>query len=126
MAKHPRKPRESLHEKYREASGWYLAAWRDHRGLTLEDLAAAVGTSKGVVSDLETGARRPSGVLSQRFNRDDVEGFSRALGVTGGALIDINPFTAALGALELAAKIAALQDADREAVERLLRRLFRQ
>ena len=84
--------REEHYEAYRAASGWYLAAWRDFRKLTLDDLAAAIGTSKGHVSDLETGASRPDRPI-RRFNRDTVDSMARALGTTGGRLIDMNPFT---------------------------------
>lgn len=92
MAKRPRKPRLDLYEAMRDASGWYLAAWRDFRGLTLEDLADEAGTSKGMVSDLETGARNSKGQIAQRFNRDWLDKFSAALGVRRGHLIDVNPY----------------------------------
>lgn len=90
MAK-PRKGRADLYESYRTASGWYLAAWRDFKGLTLEDLAADIGSSKGYVSDLETGASRPDRPI-RRFNRDIVDSVAKALGTTGGRLIDVNPY----------------------------------
>jgi transcriptional regulator with XRE-family HTH domain len=125
MAKRPRKPREGQYEAYRQASGWYLAAWRDRRGLTLEELAGEVGTSKGVVSDLETGARRSSGALAQRFNRDDVDHFARALGVTGGFLIDVNPYALPVETADLGGKIQALSPADRQVVEDLTNRLLK-
>lgn len=32
-----------------------LRAWRKHRGLTLEELAALVGKTKGFLSEIETG-----------------------------------------------------------------------
>lgn len=90
MAK-PRKGRADLYASYRAASGWYLAAWRDFKGLTLDDLAAEIGSSKGYVSDLETGASRPDRAI-RRFNRDIVDSVAKALGTTGGRLIDINPY----------------------------------
>lgn len=94
MAKRPRKPRLDQYQALREASGWYLAAWRDFAGMTLEDLAEAAGTSKGMVSDLETGALNAKGERAQRFNRDWVDKFAAAIGTTGGFLIDRNPFDA--------------------------------
>lgn len=90
MAK-PRKGRADLYASYRTASGWYLAAWRDFRGLTLDDLASEIGSSKGYVSDLETGAARPDRPI-RRFNRDIVDSVAKALGTTGGRLIDVNPY----------------------------------
>lgn len=114
MAKRSRKVREDdVHAKFRAASGWYLAAWRDKRGLTLEELAEEVGTSRGVVSDLETGAFRKNGAKAQRFNRDDVEKFAAALGTTGGFLIDVNPFENSLK-VELAEKAEQLDERDLE------------
>lgn len=68
-----------------------MAAWRDFKGLTLDDLAAEIGSSKGYVSDLETGASRPDRAI-RRFNRDIVDSVAKALGTTGGRLIDINPY----------------------------------
>ncbi|MCZ4109557.1 helix-turn-helix transcriptional regulator [Brevundimonas diminuta] len=90
MARKPRSGRAELYETYREASGWYLAAWRDFRGLTLEELAAELGVSKGYLSDLETGAFR-SGRNPTRFNRETLQAAAKALQTTGGRLIDVNP-----------------------------------
>jgi transcriptional regulator with XRE-family HTH domain len=83
MARKPRSARHALYEEYRAASGWYLAAWRDYRGLTLEDLADELGKTKGYVSDLETGAAR-GGRASNRFNRDTLMAVAQAVGTTGG------------------------------------------
>lgn len=79
------------YEALRRASGWYLQAWRHKRNLTLEELAEEVGTSRGQVSDLETGAAKKDRPPT-RFNRDWIEKMSKALDVSGGHLIDINPF----------------------------------
>jgi ribosome-binding protein aMBF1 (putative translation factor) len=43
----------------------HLRAWLDHRGLTAEQLAAKLETSKSVISKLETG--------DQRWNQDWLE-----------------------------------------------------
>lgn len=69
----------------RDRSGWYAAAWRDYRKLSQQEIADEVGTSKGQVSDLETGAKT-------RFNKDWLEKWCRALDVAAGDLIDVNPF----------------------------------
>lgn len=116
MARRPRKPRLDQYETLKEASGWYLAAWRDHRELTLEELAAEVGTSKGMVSDLETGALKSNGERAQRFNRDWVDKFSQALGTTGGFLIDVNPFGSEGRLAELSETFRKLSEEDRSVV----------
>lgn len=49
-------------------AGWYLREWRKHRGLSQEALAEGAGTSKGYVSDLESGKRPvPPGRLVERL-----------------------------------------------------------
>jgi transcriptional regulator with XRE-family HTH domain len=115
MAERLRKPRHDLYAEYRERSGWYLAAWRDHARLTLEELAAELESSKGYVSDLETGASRP-GRSPPRFNRDLVEKLSKIFGTTGGRLIDVNPFLMWEGAGSLEETIQRLGDEDRRRV----------
>jgi transcriptional regulator with XRE-family HTH domain len=96
----PTVKRLAQHEEFRRASGWYLAAWRDYRGLTLEELAEDVGSSKGAISDLETGRQKSDGTKPARFNRDTVDLMAKALRTTGGRLIDMNPFTVDQEALE--------------------------
>ena len=49
-------PSASAPEALREASGWYAAAWRDFKKITQQELADEVGSSRGQVSDLETGS----------------------------------------------------------------------
>lgn len=115
MAAKPRKARPDLYAPYRERSGWYLAAWRDHAGLTLEDLAAELGKSKGYVSDLETGAQR-AGRPPTRFNRDLVERVAQVVGTTGGRLIDVNPFELSERMERLNATVAQLDEAGQEAM----------
>lgn len=115
MADKPRKARHDLYSDYRERSGWYLAAWRDFAGLTLEDLAAELGKSKGYVSDLETGAPRP-GRPPTRFNRDLVENAAKVVGTTGGRLIDVNPFEMSSQMERFSETIAKLDDEGRAAV----------
>lgn len=39
------------------SSNWRLREWREKRGLSQDELAAAAGTSKGYLSDLERGKR---------------------------------------------------------------------
>lgn len=123
MAKRPRKPRIEQYEAFKEASGWYLAAWRDFRGLTLEELADEAQTSKGVVSDMETGALKSSGDRAQRFNRDWIDRFSKALGTSGGFLIDVNPYAVDPAVFDLGRRYGELSAADRTAVEQLVSHL---
>ena len=119
MARTPRAGRAELYETYKEASGWYLAAWRDYRGLTLEDLATELGISRGYVSDLETGAPR-SGRNGTRFNRETVQSAAKALGTTGGRLLDINPFTMDERTGEIESIFRDLDPQGRDAVYNLL------
>ena len=64
-------------------AGWRLQEWRKLRGKSLQALADATGTSKGYVSELETGKRR--------YNQDLVEKFAAALDVDPAALIGLGP-----------------------------------
>lgn len=116
MTAKPRKSRPpEVYEDYRSRSGWYLAAWRDYAGLTLEDLAAELGRSKGYISDLETGAVR-TGRPATRFNRDLIEQVAGVVGTTGGRLIDVNPFNLNEQMERLSSVIARLDEAGQQAV----------
>ena len=110
MAKKPSGPTD--YEALRQSSGWYAAAWRDFRGITQQDLADEIGSSRGQISDLETGAKT-------RFNRDWVEKFGKALNVTGGRLIDVNPFTLDQDADVFDAALKSLDENGRRAVYQL-------
>lgn len=105
------------YEAFKEASGWYLAAWRDKAGLTLDELAAEMKTSKGFLSDLETGAIDKDG-KQRRFNRGWVERVVAALhestGVTGGYLIDVNPFEMDERLEQVTSIYRRLEDRDRD------------
>jgi len=105
------------YEALREASGWYAAAWRDYRKITQQELADEISSSRGQVSDLETGAKT-------RFNRDWVKKFSEALRVRPGFLIDVNPFTMWEGEEQLVATIRKLSPDDRTAVLDMAERLL--
>lgn len=61
----------------------HLRAWREFRKLSQDDLAAAVGTAKGVISLLENG-KRP---LSDKWLRRLAE----VLDTQPGHLLDIDP-----------------------------------
>lgn len=61
----------------------YLKEWRNHRRLTLMELAAKVGTSQGYVTQIENGDRR--------YNQDHLEKFSFALGCTPADLLGYDP-----------------------------------
>jgi transcriptional regulator with XRE-family HTH domain len=80
-------------EDLRRTSGWYLAAWRDYRGLTQKDVADEAGMKSSAISELENGKPRKDGA-TPRFNRTIIENVARALSVTEGMLFDVNPFTA--------------------------------
>lgn len=66
-----------------EAHGNHLRAWRKKAGLTLEELAGMVGTTKAVVSLLEN-EKRP---LSAKWLRK----FAEALDTTPGRILDVDP-----------------------------------
>jgi transcriptional regulator with XRE-family HTH domain len=61
----------------------YLRAWRHKAGLTLEQLAEKVGTTRAVVSLLEN-EKRP---LSSKWLRK----FAEALDTTPGRILDVDP-----------------------------------
>jgi transcriptional regulator with XRE-family HTH domain len=61
----------------------YLRAWRMSKKMTLDELAEKVGTTKSVVSLLET-EKRP---LSSKWLRK----FAEALGTTPGRILDVDP-----------------------------------
>lgn len=114
--------RTGRYEEYRRLSGWYLAAWRDFRRLTLDELAVEIGASKGYISDLETGAARDDRPI-RRYNRDLVEAAATALQTTPGRLMDVNPFTMSENYERLADGIAKLQAEDQTVVLGMIERL---
>lgn len=121
MTKH-RQSRASRYEDYRRLSGWYLAAWRDFRGLTLEELVFEIGVSKGYISDLETGAARANRAI-RRYNRDMVEAAAKALQTTPGQLMDVNPFAVSEDYQRLVDGIAKLAPKDQDAILGVVDRL---
>lgn len=104
------------YEALRQSSGWYAAAWRDYRKITQQELADEVGSSRGQISDLETGAKT-------RYNRDWVAKFADALNVRPGFLIDVNPFTMWEHSARLSETIMRLPPEDRNAVLDMAERL---
>ena len=66
-----------------EAAGNLLQAWREHRGLTQEQLAEKVGTYSGQISLLEHGKRQLSVKWLYRL--------ADALDITPGWLLDHHP-----------------------------------
>ena len=124
MAIRPRKARHDQYQAYRDASGWWLAAWRDYRGLTLDELAEELGRTKGYVSDIETGPVR-GGRPATRFNRDTVDQMAKALGTTGGRLIDVNPFDLDEPAEGVAHILRDLDQPSRDAVIQMVEQLRR-
>lgn len=91
MARKPKVRPIEEYDRLREESGWYLAAYRDRAGLSLEALADEMKTSRGQVSDLENGAVNKRGIRT-RYNRDWLESACKALEVAAGDLLDTNPF----------------------------------
>lgn len=79
---------------------------RKARNMTLDELAARVGTTKGYLSQIETGARKPS--------IDMLRQIAEALGSDAGAIISPD------FPRRLASKIAALDPQEAEEAERFL------
>lgn len=77
----------------RRTSGWWLAAWRDYRKLSQDEVAAETGIKKSALSELENGRVRKDG-RKPRFNRDTIVSLANALGITEGMLFDVNPYEA--------------------------------
>lgn len=129
MAKRPAKrPDLAKYEAYREASGWYLAAWRNFRKLTLDELAAAYGegTSRGRVSDFETGAvRKDTGKVSATISPQALKDFAAALNTTPGKLIDVNPFAVDQRFTTIEQAFQVVDDRDRDELTRLAETLMR-
>lgn len=64
-------------------SRWYLREWRKHFGLTQQQLADRMETSKSVISEWETGKKR--------WNQDMLEALADALGCEPADLIMRDP-----------------------------------
>ena len=75
----------------------YLRPWREYRRLTQEDLADRIGTTKGVISLLESGERR----LSDKWLRR----LAPVLDVQPGWLLDYDPESLDRSVLEIWATI---------------------
>lgn len=116
MAKKLKQPEH--YDALKEVSGWYLAAWRDLRGLSQQALADEMETSKGQVSDLENGAINKKGQQT-RYNRDWLEKACKALDVAAGDLIDTNPAREGAKFAALRRAFPGLSDQDAEMVSRL-------
>jgi transcriptional regulator with XRE-family HTH domain len=92
MAKKPRK-------KSKDRPLHYLRHWREYRHMTQEDLANKVGTTKGVISLLESGERRFSDKWARRL--------APLLKVQAGWLLDHDPESLPTSVLEIWANIPA-------------------
>lgn len=112
------------YDTLRERSGWYAAAWRDYRNLSLQDLADELGTSRSYLSDMETGAVDKQG-KQKRFNRDWLDRFCKALDVRAGDLIDTNPFNQDPRFAAIQAAYPMLDDTDRDALASMVETLRR-
>lgn len=91
----------------------HLQAWRRFRHLTQEELAERVGTTKAVISNLETGARG----LSDKWLRR----LAPALNTSPGYIMDHDPNDLPTAILDVWADIA---EADRPRALEMLR-IFR-
>lgn len=73
----------NMSEESKNGGPNFLKAWREHRGLSQEELAEKAGTTPSVVSLLEAGERG----LSLKWLRR----LARPLGITPGQLADFMP-----------------------------------
>jgi len=87
----------------------FLAAWREFRELTQEELAALVGTDKSVISLLED---RKRGLSNKWLHR-----LAPALRTTPGAILDYDPHLVPTAILEV---WAAIPDEDRARASSIL------
>lgn len=62
---------------------WFLKEWRKKRGYSQERLAEIIGSSKGYISELESGKRR--------YNQELLESLADALSCEPGDLIVRDP-----------------------------------
>lgn len=88
----------------------HLAAWREFRQMTQEDLAEKVGTSPGMISMLENGERGLSAKWLRRL--------APVLKTTPGHLLEHDPHNMDTDVLDIWANIAAV---DRDQARRVLR-----
>lgn len=61
----------------------FVRQWRQHRGMTIEQLADLAGMSNGNLSALERGA--------QGYTQDALEALAKPLKVNPGWLLEVNP-----------------------------------
>lgn len=66
--------------------GENLKKWRKHRGLTLQQVADKVGSSRGYIQELESGKKK--------YTQDTVQKLAEALETTPGFLIEVDPVNA--------------------------------
>jgi transcriptional regulator with XRE-family HTH domain len=118
MSKRKKFPaKETDWARLKNESGWNLKAWREWFGISQEVLADRMRTSKGVVSELESG--------KARFNRDTLWAASEALGVLPGDLIDRNPFKWPENTAVIVQDGPKLDPRDQDTVAELVKSLLR-
>ncbi len=66
-----------------QALGQYFVEWRRHASLTQEQVADAIGHTKGYVSELERGIKR--------YNQDILENLARIFGCSPSDLLSRAP-----------------------------------
>jgi transcriptional regulator with XRE-family HTH domain len=92
---------------------WFLKEWREYRQLSQQKLGELIDSSKGYISELETGGRR--------YNQDLLENLARALCCQPGDLISLDPSVP--GVAEDAAKWRAMKPNRRRQVIKVLEAL---
>lgn len=92
----------------------FLQAWREHRKMSVADLADAAGVEPQLVAAWEQGSAE---ISDKRLRR-----LSALLGTTPGAILDVDPGSIAPHLLELWIEAASQQKATRLAIIDLRRR----
>jgi transcriptional regulator with XRE-family HTH domain len=67
----------------RRPSSTFIRAWREHHGLTLEELGKRTGFDHSYLSRIETGTKR--------YNQTVLEALAREFGVVPGVLLMFTP-----------------------------------